>query len=265
MLISAIGSASGAAAVSAIAVTTAVANVLPAAPVKSAVAELAAEVDNTPAKAKSVQVDDGDDDAPIVAAGAAAATSSSRVLSGVDAVEVRRLKRFDDACGLKLRPLTSRRLAASLPTTLSTSSLRGSRLSRRAAGPAGVAEARLDMGEPALELGVGAAQRRLGIDVEVAREIGDREQQVADLARDLVLGAGVESRPRPRRSPRAAWRARRAASFQSKPTLPAFSCSLSARVSAGMASGTPASAPVAASAASRRRGALRRARASPPP
>ena len=83
MMISAIGSASGAAAVSAIAVTTAVANVLPAAPVKSAIAERAAEGDNTPANPKSAQVDDGDDDAPIVAAGAAAATSSSRVLEAL--------------------------------------------------------------------------------------------------------------------------------------------------------------------------------------
>ena len=82
MMISAIGSASGAAAVSAIAVTT-TANVLPAAPVKSAVAERAAEGDNTPANPKSAQVDDGDDDAPIVAAGAAAATSSGRVLEAL--------------------------------------------------------------------------------------------------------------------------------------------------------------------------------------
>jgi hypothetical protein len=83
MLISAIGSASGAAAVSAIAVTTAVANFSPAAPVKSAVAERPAEGDNAPANAKSAQVDDGDDDAPIVAAGAAAAASSSRVLAAL--------------------------------------------------------------------------------------------------------------------------------------------------------------------------------------
>jgi hypothetical protein len=81
MMISAIGSASGAAAVSAIAVTTAVANFSPPAPVENAVAERAAENDNARANAKSAQVDDGDDDAPIVAAGAAAATSSSRVLA----------------------------------------------------------------------------------------------------------------------------------------------------------------------------------------
>ena len=42
-------------------------------------------------------------------------------------------------------------------------------------------------------------------------------------------------------------------SFQSKPTLPAFCCSFSARVRAGRPTGTPASAPLA-----------RRARASPP-
>jgi hypothetical protein len=83
MLISAIGSASGAAAVSAIAVTTAVANFSPAAPVNSAVAERAPDGDNAPANAKSAQVDDGDDDAPIVAAGAAATASSSRVLAAL--------------------------------------------------------------------------------------------------------------------------------------------------------------------------------------
>ena len=48
--------------------------------------------------------------------------------------------------------------------------------------------------EAALELGVGAAQGRLGIDLEMARQIGDGEQDVADLVRD---GAGG----RPRRAP----------------------------------------------------------------
>ena len=54
-------------------------------------------------------------------------------------------------------------------------------------------------------------------------------------------------------------------SFQSKPTLPAFSCSLSARVSAGRASGTPARRRLSLARERRRRAALRRARASPPP
>ena len=80
MLFSAIGSASGAAAVSAIAVTTAAANVLPAAPVKRAVAEPTAEGDNAPTNAKGAQVDDGD---PPIVAHAAAAKSSSRVLAAL--------------------------------------------------------------------------------------------------------------------------------------------------------------------------------------
>jgi len=80
MLYSAIGSASGAAAVSAIAVTTAAANVLPAVPVKRAVTEPTEEGENTATNAKGAQVDDGD--ATIVAR-TAAATSSSRVLAAL--------------------------------------------------------------------------------------------------------------------------------------------------------------------------------------
>jgi hypothetical protein len=82
MMISGIGSASSAAALSAIAVTTA-AGVSPAAPVKSAVTERAGDGDNTHAGAKSAQIDDGDDNAPIAGAGAAEATSSSRVLAAL--------------------------------------------------------------------------------------------------------------------------------------------------------------------------------------
>ena len=105
------------------------------------------------------------------------------------------------------------------------------------------AEPRLDMGEAPFELGVGAAQRRFRIDVEWRARLATREQQIADLA------------ARPRRASLASISASTSsissrilaitarASFQSKPTLPAFSCSFSARVSAGMASGTPASAP----------------------
>ena len=101
-------------------------------------------------------------------------------------------------------------------------------------------EAMFDMGEAPLELGVGRAQRRLRIDVEMTGEIDRGEQQIADLLRQRLGRAAARSPPRPRRSPRAAWRAPRRTSFQSKPTLPAFSCSLSARVSAGRVSGTPA-------------------------
>src|SRR5258708_5199936 len=40
--------------------------------------------------------------------------------------------------------------------------------------------------ESALELHVGRAQGRLGIDIELAREIRRREQQIADLLEDLT-------------------------------------------------------------------------------
>src|ERR1700722_761470 len=40
--------------------------------------------------------------------------------------------------------------------------------------------------EAALELRVGRAQRRLGIDIELAREIRRREQQIADLLENLA-------------------------------------------------------------------------------
>ncbi len=50
----------------------------------------------------------------------------------------------------------------------------------------------LDRREPALEFQVCRAQRTLGIDIEVAREIDDREQQIADLARDFLLLSAIE-------------------------------------------------------------------------
>src|SRR5206468_2521218 len=53
------------------------------------------------------------------------------------------------------------------------------RLPRRLAD---VRERALDRGETALELGVGRAQCRLRIGVEMAREVDDGEQEIADLA-----------------------------------------------------------------------------------
>src|SRR5260370_42249990 len=44
----------------------------------------------------------------------------------------------------------------------------------------------LHRSESALELHVGRAQRRLGIDIELAREIRCREQQIADLLECLA-------------------------------------------------------------------------------
>ena len=56
-----------------------------------------------------------------------------------------------------------------------------------------------------------AAERELGIDVQPAREVDDREEQVADLVRDRCVGLGLGARlaacarprPRARRAPRA--------------------------------------------------------------
>src|SRR5260370_30719222 len=48
-------------------------------------------------------------------------------------------------------------------------------------GLAARGERALDRGEAALELGVGRAQRRLRIGAEMAGEIDDREQEIADL------------------------------------------------------------------------------------
>ena len=58
----------------------------------------------------------------------------------------------------------------------------------------------------ALELGVGRAQRRLRIDLELARQIGGREQQIADLLEDFRRGASALAgrRLRPHRVARAA-------------------------------------------------------------
>jgi hypothetical protein len=39
----------------------------------------------------------------------------------------------------------------------------------------------LDGAEAALEFGVGPAERRLGVDLEVARDVDHREQDIADL------------------------------------------------------------------------------------
>ena len=47
------------------------------------------------------------------------------------------------------------------------------------------------MAEAALEFGVGSAQRGLGVDGEMAREIDDGEQEIADFARG---GVGVARR-----------------------------------------------------------------------
>ena len=87
----------------------------------------------------------------------------------------------------------------------------------------------LDVAEAADELLVGRAQRRLGIELQVARDVGDDEQEIAKLLLDLRARRRVASAsaradrrgarsPRARRSPRGAWRTpARATASRSRP------------------------------------------------
>ena len=50
----------------------------------------------------------------------------------------------------------------------------------------------LDVGEAALELGVGAAERRFRIGIDVTREIDQRKHQIARLSRKPGLVAVIE-------------------------------------------------------------------------
>ena len=88
-----------------------------------------------------------------------------------------------------------------------------------------------------------AAQRRLGIDVEMAREVDHGEQQIADLAQDLRRGRASRAPPRSRRSPRGSSRAPPSGrSSRSRPCRPSAAASARAS-SAGSPADTPASAP----------------------
>jgi hypothetical protein len=55
-------------------------------------------------------------------------------------------------------------------------------------------ERALDIGETALELGVGAAQCTFGIGADVAGEVDQREQQIAGFIRELFRIAAVQRR-----------------------------------------------------------------------
>ena len=86
-----------------------------------------------------------------------------------------------------------------------------------------------------------------GIDVDMAREIGDREQEIADLVLDRAARAGLPSASRTSRSSSSILAddlARRPASRsrRSRPSRVSFT----ARVRAGRPAGTPASRPAAA-------------------
>ena len=100
--------------------------------------------------------------------------------------------------------------SASISSSVACSGLRPSARQRR-----------LDMAEAALEFGVGAAQRRLRVDLQMAREIDDDEQEIAKLGLGEIGAARRRARPRPRRSPRGFWRAPRARrSSRSRPCRP---------------------------------------------
>ena len=103
------------------------------------------------------------------------------------------------------------------------------------------------MREAPFELGVGAAQGGFGIDFEMAGQVDGREQEIANFAgQGLRRAMAISASTSAISSPNFARTAR--TSFQSNPTLPAFSCNFVARESAGNARGTPPSAPDAASA-----------------
>ena len=106
----------------------------------------------------------------------------------------------------------------------------------------------LERVEPRGELVVGRAQRGLGLEAELAREIRDREEQVAQFLGG-ARRALVERLAQLARLPRRSCRSRRRACGQSKPTAATrvpISC---ARSSAGSARGTPESTRVFAPAA----------------
>ena len=104
----------------------------------------------------------------------------------------------------------------------------------------------LDRGKAPFEFQVGRAQDAFRVGVEMAGEIDHREQQIADLGcrRGLRRCASSSASISSASSRILASTAR--GSFQSKPTRPALFCSFSARVNAGRATGTPASAPLGA-------------------
>ena len=97
----------------------------------------------------------------------------------------------------------------------------------------------LDIGEAALELGVGAAQRGFGIGADMAGQVDQREQEVAGFVREFFGVAAVERRLDLVGLLADLAAAPRAGSFQSKPTVEALRCNSIARVSAGWPALTP--------------------------
>jgi hypothetical protein len=108
---------------------------------------------------------------------------------------------------------------------------------------AGRGKTALDRREPALELDVRAAQRRLRVDAGVTGEIGDREEKVADLALDRGARALVDRRADTSSTSSSILAITEEVSGQSKPTVAALRASFSARARAGMPAGTSARTP----------------------
>ena len=96
----------------------------------------------------------------------------------------------------------------------------------------------LDIGETALEFGVGAAQRAFGIGADMAGQVDQREQEVAGFVGEL-FGIAVVQRGLDLVGLFADLGSTARGSFQSKPTVDALRCNSIARVSAGWPALTP--------------------------
>ena len=106
--------------------------------------------------------------------------------------------------------------------------------------PAAASKLRLDMSKAPDDLGIGPAKRLLGLHREMAREIDDGEEDVAEFVLQpiLVMGRLGKLLLRSPRSPRGSLRSRPSdRSSRTRPFRQRF-WSLSARVSAGRAIGT---------------------------
>ena len=101
----------------------------------------------------------------------------------------------------------------------------------------------LDRRKAPLELDVGRPQHAFRVGAEMAGEVDDGEQEIADLRRALGRARRQSSSASISSASSRILASTARGSFQSKPTAPAFFCSFKARVRAGRATGTPASAP----------------------
>ncbi len=113
---------------------------------------------------------------------------------------------------------------------------------------------RFDRPKPPREFIVRVGEKFLGVELEMAGQVDDGEQEIAEFLGGFRTGFRASPRWRGQRRNRTRSRAVTSAissrtfsseprtSGQSKPTLRAFFCSASARISAGSERGTPSSA-----------------------